>query len=216
MKSSKMNRREFKTSVAVAVSATVIVACGPVASTPAPVEEPLPPGESPQPSTPGRLLKVFIVYDSVFGNTAKIAEALIDGIGIQGEAKIIKAPEAVAPDLENIDLLMVGSPTHGGTFTEPVKNFLNGIPKNSLQGMKAAAFDTGFSRDTQGAFIKIIIDIFGFAAPKIAEELGAKGAVVIAAETFRVLDTEGPLENGEIDRARKWAGELISKIINGG
>ena len=216
MRSKKLSRREFITGIAVAASATVIVACVPTPSTISTIEsqteEPLLPGEAPQNTTPGRELKVLIVYDSVYGNTAKIAEALIEGVGGQGESKIFKAQEAAVTDLENIDLLLVGSPTHGGTFTEPVKNYLNAIPEGGLLGIQAAAFDTSFSKETQGAFMKIIIGIFGFAAPKIAENLSAKGASVLAVESFIVLDTEGPLQEGEIERSKKWARAMIGKI----
>jgi flavodoxin len=209
MKSRQISRRSFLAAAATAVSAVVIVACNPGKSA-------LQPGKStsapPLPLEPGREVKLLVVYDSVYGNTAQIAEALIAVSSIHPDSRVFKAVESTLNGLVDIDLLLVGSPTHGGTFTEPVKNFLAAIPAQGLQGMRAAAFDTSFSKETQKGLAKMVIGIFGFAAPKISEELTAKGATVIAAETFVVLDTEGPLQEGEIERAEAWVTELISAL----
>ena len=216
MKNRKISRREFISAAATAASAVVIVACAP-GRNPAQSEEDQNketaiPGAAPQTREAGRELKLLIVYDSVYGNTAKIAEALIEGSGIDRASKVYKAMEAAVSDLEDIDLLLVGSPTHGGTFTESVKTFLGAIPAQGLQGMKAAAFDTSFSEETQKGLAKFVIGIFGCAAPKIGEKLAGKGANVVAAETFIVLDTEGPLQEGEIERAQDWVNGLINAL----
>jgi flavodoxin len=212
MRSKTISRREFLASLATVAGATVLVACVPVKTDTTaggvPTEAPLLPTDA----APAKTLKAVIVYDSVYGNTKKIAEAIIEGFGEQHVTSLLNAQEDALAELENIDLFLVGSPTHGGTFTEPIKNILNTIPGQGLQNIKAAAFDTGFSKETQGAFMRFLIDTFGFAAPKIADELTAKGATVLAAETFVVLDTEGPLQEGELERAKSWVKGLIEKV----
>jgi hypothetical protein len=111
--------------------------------------------------------------------------------------------------LAGIDLLILGSPTHGGQYTQPVKDFLARIPIQGLKNVHAAAFDTGSTTENQGGFGKTMINLFGYAAPRIAKELTKKGAALLGAETFYVLGTEGPLKEGEIERAqacaRSWA-----------
>ena len=215
MRTKKISRREFLTDLTAAAGAVALVACVP--ATPSTVEnqidEPLDIETTPQPSVPGRELKVLIVYDSVYGNTAKIAASILEGIGAADTPAIVKAQEATLVALEDIDLLIVGSPTHGGTFTEPVKNYLNAITTTLVQDVKAAVFDTSFSKETEGVFMDIIIDVFGYAAPKLAGELGAKGALVVASESFFVLDTEGPLKEGEIERSSEWGRELVTKLV---
>lgn len=157
-------------------------------------------------------MKVFVVYDSVYGNTQKIAEAMIEGIGKERETVIAKAAQASAADLEEVDLIIVGAPTHGGTFTEPVKSFLGSIPANALKGKKAASFDTSFTVESQGAFVRFLMKTLGYAAPKIAKALAGKGAEVLTSEIFYVVDTEGPLKEGELERAGKWAAALVSQL----
>ena len=217
MKKKHISRRKFLSDFATAAGATLLVACVPVNRTQQPGKDtsvqPLTP-ENPAPtSLTGSTLKVLVVYDTIYGNTAKIAEAIIEGIGGNQESRLIKAQEASADILQDVDLLLVGSPTHAGTFIEPVKNFLAGIPADALQNVRVAAFDTSFNIQTQGAFLRFIMRTFGYAAPKIADKLSEKGATVLAAETFIVLESEGPLQEGEVERARDWASALIDKVL---
>ena len=160
----------------------------------------------------GVTVTFLIAYDTVYGNTKQLAEAFVNAVDGSHETKLLHASEVSAADLENIDLVIIGSPTHGGTFTEPIKKLISGLPAKSLEGLKAAAFDTGFERENQKKFLQTVIDVFGYASSKIAKKLENKGADVIGSETFFVLDTEGPLKEGEIDRAKAWLLDLLKNI----
>ena len=214
MKIKSISRRKFISGISTAAGATLLVACVPVNRVPSGDEdklfEPLPAVDAEQAEAASLTMKVVIVYDSVYGNTAKVAEAMIAAIGGNEESRILRVQEASAGDLENIDLLLVGSPTQAGTFIEPVKKFLAGIPAGALKNVRAAAFDTSFDINTQKAFLRFIMKTFGYAAPKIAKELSRKGAAVLATETFIVLETEGPLQDGEVERAREWAIRVVN------
>ncbi|MCK4843467.1 MAG: flavodoxin domain-containing protein, partial [Dehalococcoidia bacterium] len=72
-------------------------------------------------------MKALIVYDSVYGNTEKIARAIAEAITPSGEVKVVGAGEANPSELASIDLLIVGSPTHGGRPTPAVQNLLNKV-----------------------------------------------------------------------------------------
>lgn len=157
-------------------------------------------------------MKILIVYDTVYGNTQEIALAIEQGFVGDHETALIKGDQAIVDDLKNIDLLIVGSPTHGGWYIESIKSFLNAIPENGLQNTPSAAFDTGSSKANEGFLIKFIINLFGYASPRIAKALTKKGATILGSETFFVLGTEGPLKENEVDRAKNWATKLIEKI----
>jgi len=150
-------------------------------------------------------MDALIVYDTLYGNTGQIAEAMKEAIARKHQAKIIKAAEAKLADLDGMDLLFVGSPTHGGQPTEAVKAFLAAIPANVLDRMQVAAFDTSMTKDNESGFVKFIINFFGFASSRISKTLTGKGAQVVSAETFLVVDKEGPLVGGEIERSKAWA-----------
>ena len=150
-------------------------------------------------------MKALIIYDSVYGNTEKIAETMAEAIAASGEIKALRAGEANPSELESLDLLIVGSPTHGGRPTAAVQDFLNKVTQQSLKGIKVAAFDTRIS--------KKIVGVFGYAAGRIANNLKKKGGVLIASpEGFFVTGGQGPLKEGELERAAAWVkGILQSK-----
>lgn len=216
MRTKNISRRDFMAGVATVAGATILVACtpmqNPISSDGQQANATSLPDVKTQFDDSGRAMKVFVVYDSVYGNTQKIAEAMIEGIGSGRETNIAKATQVSAADLEGIDLLIVGAPTHGGTYTEPMKNFLSSIPANALKGIKAASFDTSFTEESQGAFVRFLMKTLGYAAPKIGKALSSKGAEVITSEIFYVVDTEGPLKDGEIERAGQWAATLVKQL----
>jgi dienelactone hydrolase len=54
------------------------------------------------------------------------------------------------------------------------------------------------------------------AARGIARRLRRRGYEVIASESFLVEDAEGPLEDGELERARAWGQELAGRLSAAG
>lgn len=154
-------------------------------------------------------MKIMIIYDSLYGNAEKIGMAIKDGLGTGHQVSFKKAKDADIKDIEGVELFIVGSPTHGGRFTEPVKVFLDKLSEKSLEGIKAASFATSSSPENQGFFVRTIIKIFGNASPRIAKVLKMKGAEVVGSEAFFVTGKEGPLKDNEIPHAQEWAGNLL-------
>jgi flavodoxin len=148
------------------------------------------------------VMKALIVYDSVYGNTEKIARAIADGITPSGEVKVLRAGEANPSELASVDLLIVGSPVHGGRPMPGVQDFLSKMAQQALKDIKVAAFDTRVT----SKFAKI----FGNAAGRMAGRLTKKGGdLVVPAEGFFVTGTKGPLKEGELERAANWAKEIL-------
>jgi len=145
-------------------------------------------------------MKALVVYDSVHGNTEKIARAI--GEAITGEVKVLRAGEVDSSELETFDLIIVGSPTHAGRPTKAIQDFINKAPATVFEGTDVAAFDTRVS----SRFARI----FGYAAGRIAGSLERKGGNLVASpEGFFVEGTEGPLKEGEVERAAGWAKEIV-------
>jgi flavodoxin I len=145
-------------------------------------------------------MKTLVVYDSTYSNTEKIAKAI--GAALTGDVKVLRAAEANAAELNSYDLIVIGSPTYGGRPMPSVADFMNKISESAINGKKVAAFDTRIPTK--------IVKIFGFAADRIAKNLKDKGAnLVVPAEAFYVAGKEGPLKDGELERAAVWAKTLI-------
>ncbi len=151
-------------------------------------------------------MKVLVIYDSVFGNTEKIAQAVGHGFGSQAEVTVLQVGAVTPAHLRNINLLVVGSPTRAFRPTPAMKKWIATIPKQGLAGMKVAAFDTRISvDDVESVILPPMIHLFGYAAQPILDSLVKKGGERASdAEGFFVNGTEGPLKDGELDRATAW------------
>ena len=109
-----------------------------------------------------------------------------------------------AADLNNYDLIIIGSPTQDGRQMPSIRALLDVVPPDGLKGKKVAAFDTRHKWK--------VVGIWGYAAPRIARILKAKGGELLAPpEGFYVNSTKGPLLPGELERASDWAKKLIEK-----
>ena len=148
-------------------------------------------------------MKAIVVYDSVYGNTEEIARAI--GDAINGEVNVLRAGEVDLPDMESVDLFIVGSPTQGGRPLQPVQDLIEKLPESSLKGTNVAAFDTRLTA-------KWVV-IFGYAAGRIAKNLEKKGGNLVASpEGFFVKGGKGPLKEGELERAAAWAEGIVKGL----
>ena len=156
-------------------------------------------------------MKTLIVYDSVFGNTEKIARSMGAACGSQDEVQVVRVTDFTLEHLADVKMLMVGSPTRGFRPTEGISAFLKDLPSDSLKGVRAASFDTRIPLETiKSGIFRFIISKGGYAAPIIAKKLAEKGAEIITApEGFLVQETEGPLVEGEQGRAAVWVEGLL-------
>ena len=152
-------------------------------------------------------MKALIVYDSIYGNTRKIAQSI--GGAITGDVKVLRAGEVNLSELESISFLIVGSPTQGFRATKPIQAFIESISGDTLKGVNVAVFDTRIPANEVGKGLRLLMKMGGYAAPRIAQALNKKGGNLVApAEGFFVKDKEGPLKEGELERAISWAKEM--------
>lgn len=156
-------------------------------------------------------MKVLIAYDSIFGNTEQIARAIGAAFGTEPEAKVLRVGEVQAEHLAGLDLLLVGSPTRAFRPTPATVQFLKGLAKDSLKGVRVAAFDTRADlKDVNSRFLTVMVRLFGYAAEPIAKRLVKKGGdQCIPPEGFFVKGTEGPLKDGELERAENWVKKIV-------
>ena len=160
-------------------------------------------------------MKVVIVYDSFFGNTEKIANAISDSFGSHENVRTVRVSDILPDQLTGLDLLIVGSPTRAFRPTIDIIGFMNQMPSCGLKGVKVAAFDTRYSiAKAKVLFTNIFSRQFGYAAESIAYKLVNKGGTLVAPPMgFVVTDPEGPLKAGEVERATDWA-KAIDNVIN--
>ena len=169
------------------------------------------------------IMKAMVVYESEFGNTQQIAQAIAGAmrqtLGDGGEVRVVHVREVRPEQLDALDLLVVGCPTQKFSPMPATKRFLKSIPKRSLEDVKVAAFDTRITEEefaSHGVVVAKLAAVFGYAAEPIAKRLQKKGGeLAMPPEGFYVGGTEGPLLDGELERARQWGGRVITALQNG-
>ena len=157
-------------------------------------------------------MKALVVYDSIFGNTERIAQAMGNAFSSQVDVEVLRVTQVNVEQLIKVKLLIVGSPTRGFRPTPVISRLLASIPLQGLKGIKVAAFDTRFSMsDIESSLLRILVRLFGYAAKPIADRLMKKGGeLIVPPEGFLVNGTEGPLKEGELERAADWVKQILA------
>jgi flavodoxin len=158
-------------------------------------------------------MKTLVVYESAYGNTEKIALAIGQALGAPEQVHIARVTDVKPEHLAGLALMVVGSPTQKFCPLGTITRFLKTIPGRSLAGVKVAAFDTRMTEaDVQKIrILAFFVSIFGYAAKPIAGRLVRKGGeLVLPPEGFYVAGTQGPLIEGELERAGQWARRIVA------
>jgi len=146
-------------------------------------------------------MKAHIVFDSAYGNTKAIAEAIAQDLR-PIRAAAVSVTDFNPGNLSVGDLLIVGSPINGWRPTPKITELLGQLGNGKLEGIKAAAYDT-----------RVRFFIHGDAAKKMTKLLKEGGANIISAPApFYVQGTEGPLRGGELEKAADWVRSLASAL----
>ena len=148
-------------------------------------------------------MKTIVVYDSQYGNTESIAKSI--GSAFDVGIRVVNVGELNPNEITPTDLLIIGSPTHGGRPTPAIQKLIEGISEQAMKGTYVAAFDTRFSSR--------MVRIFGYAAERIANNLETKGGKLVSPpEAFFVVGKKGPLKEGEVERAANWGKEISDNL----
>jgi flavodoxin len=156
----------------------------------------------------------LVIYDSLHGNTERVARAIAAAAGPAREVTVRPVGGVATSDLAEASLLIVGAPTHRFRPSPPLAAFLADLGPTALRGARVAAFDTRFDPKTvDHGVLRFFMRLAGrnaFAATHIAKALVRAGGTLAAPpEGFIVTGMEGPLREGELERATAW-GERVA------
>ncbi len=161
-------------------------------------------------------MNALVVFESMWGNTRAVAEAVACGLG--HATMVVNVDQAPARLPANIDLLVVGGPTHAfsmsrtttrhdaiergateGRETQGIREWLEALPESDPD---VATFDTRVAK---------VKKLPGSAAKAAGKQVrrGHLGRIV-GSESFYVDDTQGPLLPGELERAHAWGAQLAA------
>lgn len=171
-------------------------------------------------------MRALLVYESMFGSTGLVARAVAEGLAAGGYAvEIHEAGAAPSAGDTDFDLLVVGAPTHAFSLSRPstrteavrqgaapehagtgLREWLSALgSKQDARERPAAAFDTRVTK---------VRNLPKAASTRAAHLLARHGYRLVSKPTpFLVEDVQGPLVDGELDRARDWGRTVATASI---
>lgn len=167
-------------------------------------------------------MSVLLIYESMFGNTQRIAAAIASGMSSVITVTTTEVTKAPAELPGEVHALVVGGPTHAFSMSRPRTR-----AQAAAQGAHAGAAVTGIREwltalpvpQTNIMFVafdtRVDMPLMPGAASRSATRLARKhGFRVLEPRSFLVEGYEGPLVEGELDRARDW-GEGLARVFSG-
>jgi len=145
------------------------------------------------------LKKAIVIFDSKFGNTEKIAEALSEGMKKEGlNVDCVRIENVDLNKLAEYDMLAIGAPTQWFGISKPMKEFLKKLANVNLQNKKAFAFDTKLSEGRSGS-----------AAKGIEKQLKQLQMTIIRPYASAIVKgVKGPLEEGAEEKFTQIGSEI--------
>ena len=172
-------------------------------------------------------MRTLVLYESMYGNTHLVAASVADGLASFGPVRTLPVHAAGPDDLRDVDLVVVGAPTHARDLPTPASR---------TSAIEGAATDDGWSRVTldaeaRGTGVREWIEeldgaggartaaafdtrvaapaiLVGRASKAIASRLRDRGWSLVAPPESFIVDTHQRLRRGEIERARSWGADL--------
>ena len=176
------------------------------------------------------IMRAVVVYESMYGNTHLIAEAIGAGLSTVFDVRVVPVVQASPEVLADADLVVVGGPTHvhgmsraatrkaaveaagkpaGGLTAEPdalgpgLREWLGSL---SRYPVKAAAFDTRMHGPAA---------LTGRASKGVTRLLREHGFDVAAEPESFLVTKQDRLEPHETARAREWGTNLATGVASG-
>jgi hypothetical protein len=162
-------------------------------------------------------MKAVVVYESHWGNTAAVAQAIADGLGQQ--ARALPTDEAIGPAIADADLIVAGAPVMA--FRLPTEKILENMandaseppPDLSHPSMRSWLERLPKGKGRGAAFETRVWWSPGGATGAIERGLKTAGYRRLASgRKFVVSGGHGPLREGELEAARAWGAELAQAL----
>ena len=168
-------------------------------------------------------MRAVVVYESMYGNTHRVAEAVGDGLRKVAETDVVSVHDAPPSLLAEADLVVVGGPTHTHgmshdstrnaaieAITKP-DNVLTLDPDAAGDGIREWIASLGTVHGRAAAFdtrVNLSALLSGRASKGIAKQLGHHGFDLIAEPESFLVTKDTHLEPAEVERARAWGERL--------
>ena len=151
------------------------------------------------------LVRVFVVYDTKYGNTKLVAEKIVEGMReVEGIETAISDVEEV--DLEKVadsDAILIGAPNHIGRPSRTIRKFIDKLGKLDLKAKWVAVFDTYLGGDFEKAVKKM--------EKRIGERVPGL-QLITSSLSIRIQGMKGPIVDGELPKCRDFGKKIATQL----
>jgi flavorubredoxin len=153
-------------------------------------------------------MKVFILYDSKYGNTKTVAENILEDLKQVEDIEVdISYIKNIDPhNITSYDALILGAPNHMASPSRAMKSFIEKLAKLNVNAKSVAVFGTysGRTRLTDRAVKKM---------EKIVEKTLPNLKLLSPSLSVRVKGVTGPVADGELSKCQEF-GRGLKKQLN--
>jgi len=155
------------------------------------------------------LVKVFVVYDTKYGNTKLVAEKIMEGIGeVEGiETAISDVEETDPKKAADYDAILIGSPTHFGGPVRGINKFIDKLGKLDLKAKWVAVFDTYLGEDFEKAVKKM--------EKRISEKI-PRLKLIAPGLSIKVGGMKRPIVDGELPKCKDFGNKIANQFAHAG
>lgn len=173
-------------------------------------------------------MKAVVVYESMYGNTRAVAEAIGEALRRGVETAVLPVAHADTAQARTADLIVAGAPTHALGMPRPKTRQAAveaaGRPDSGLTlepgadgaGMREWLPTLGSGRGAAAVFdTRMRMPSFlGHAARPIRRLLGRSGVGLLDKPQSFFVDKQHRLLPGELERAGAWGATLLGRLTS--
>lgn len=152
------------------------------------------------------MVKIFVVYDSKYGNTKLVAEKVVEGM-MEVEDVEISISDVEEVELENVadsEAILIGTPNHIGGPTRTIKKFIDKLGKLHLNAEWVAVFDTNLGGNQLDKAVKKMEKRIGEKLPDLK--------LITSGLSIRVGGMKGPIVEGELSKCINFGNIIANQL----
>jgi len=153
------------------------------------------------------MVKVFVVYDTKYGNTKLVAEKIVEGMrGVEGiDTAIADVKEVNFEEVASSDAVLIGSPNHLGKPARGIDAFIDKLGKLDLKTKWVAVFDTHMAADERA---------HAQMEKRISEKVPGLELINpgLSIKVKSTLSMKGPIEEGELPKCVDFGKKLATQL----
>ena len=160
-------------------------------------------------------MKGVVVYDTYYGNTKLVAEAIADQLKAQGHEAELRSVREKYPAPPRGDIMFLGSPVRMGAVTRKIRKYVSKLDKENWKGRPIVVFTTILMQpENANDKQKESRDKYDIAAGRKLRDL-ARAEGFNALENHLWVDVKGmkgPVVETGAEKAKQFAREVLARL----